>query len=225
MEIPSLGLDAQAQAEAAEAERAEASQDEQLEKTQKIKLEQKPMRPDFGDIGAERAQKARERVFSFKESIKTRFINIFSRVKGVSKDALNVVLASPEIVKYGKDAADFQVNKAYEAVADKVVGGVKDAGGFVAEDVRDTIEDVKNKYNALEQKAVGVAKAFTEKVEEIKRKREEKLEAEKVKMNVAEYRADLERAQAVVEKLKESAAKLKIPFTWQLDQISKSHAR
>lgn len=147
---------------------------EQYKKMMKIeKPEKAGFKPkSFEELKTEgdaRLEKGRDAVFNFKQGIKDKFVGIWGRIKGVGKEALRTAAASPEIVKYGKNLAEYKAGQAYEAVADKVENTVNASGEFVSEKYKGAVDTAKAGYNGLENRAIGAYLKVQEKFEELRR--------------------------------------------------------
>lgn len=125
---------------------------------------------ELKQTGEKRLEVGRDKVFSFKNKIKEGVSGLFSKIKGIGKETLKTVAASPEIVKYGKDLAEYKAGQAYEAVADKVESSVNATGEFVSETYRGAVDTAKTGYNKLENRAVYAYLKLQEKYEELQRK-------------------------------------------------------
>lgn len=147
----------------------------------------KPERPDFEAIKERKLENARNRIVSFKESIKNKFSAIVGKAKGIGKETLGTIMASPEIVKYGKDIASYEVRQAYEKVADKTKDAIEKTEGWVDEKYDSVVEGAKNTYNNLENRAVDAYFAFNDRVESVKSRIKEKIEARRKEKLMDEY--------------------------------------
>lgn len=149
----------------------------------------KPERPDFEAIKEQKLENARNRVVSFKESIKDKFSTIIGKVRGISKETMGTILASPEIIKYGKDIMSYETRQAYEKVADKTKDAIEKTGDWVDEKYNTVVEGTKNTYNNLENRAVDAYIAFNDRVESVKSRIKEKIEAHRKEKLMDEYYA------------------------------------
>lgn len=181
--------------------------------------------------GDQRLERAKVAVGQTVSRIGGFFQRTWGKVKGLSAESLKVVLSAPEIAKFGKDKVEEAgialarttksgIQSGMEMAGSAVVAG-KDAGlsayrdtihgiagaiesgGLMLKGAKESVmQGAKNKYAALEGKAVGAYEKLQSRITAIRERAAERAQAKEVQQKIAQWRFHKSQMEALEEEFR-----------------------
>ena len=171
--------------------------------------------------GNERLERAKSAVSGTISKVGGFFQKTWGKVKGLSSEALKVVLSAPEIVRFGKDKIVDTAVSAKEAVTDKAtamkdvgveayrgtvnkIGSTIEKGGVMLKGAKErVVNGAKEKYSALEARTIGAYENMKGRIDAATERAKARAAAKEVAEQIAKYQYHREEMEKLEAKFRE----------------------